>query len=325
MTLALTLPPAGVALPDLAEYVRKMADIGYTAAWGSEVNGPDFASLLGHLAGHVDVDLGVIVVPAQIRAPWLLAATAASLSQLSGGRFSLGVGTSSEVIIEQWSGLPFDKPLSRLRETVELLRELLSGERVDHEGEFHTSRGYRLGVPPAAPVPLIVGALNAKSLRQAGEIGDGVALNQLGVQHLPQVLGEVRKGAEEAGKRLEELEIVARLFAWVTDDPGAARDQVRRQFAPYAATRVYNRFFRWLGYDEEMDALDAAAGDRDRAAMAAALSDDLVDALYIIGDADHVGATMKGYVDGGVTVPVIAPLGPEDADHTLRTVAEALA
>jgi probable F420-dependent oxidoreductase len=324
--LALSLPVAGMPLTQTEAFARSCADRGYTAAWASEVAGPDFSSLLGSLAGRVDLDLGVAVAPMQTRAPWLLAATASTLSHLSGGRFSLGVGTSSEVIVEQWSGLAFDHPLPRLHETVEVLRELLSGERVSHDGSHLRVQGYRLFAPPPAPVPILVGALNPRSLRQAGAIGDGVCLNQFGPQHLDAILSEVRAGARGAGKDPGALGVVARLFCWVTDDLPAARTAVRRAFAPYAATRVYNRFFRWLGFEQEMDALLAALAEGDRRGAAAALSDEFIDTIYAIGDADHVAERVKAYVDAGVTVPAIACLGPgrAEAERTLHSIAAAL-
>jgi probable F420-dependent oxidoreductase len=325
--LAVSLPINGMPLTETVPFVHWCAERGYTAAWASEVAGPDFATLLGQVAGQVDVDLGVAVAPMQTRVPWLLAATASSLSHLSGGRFTLGVGTSSEVIVEQWSGLLFDHPLGRLRETVEVLRQLLSGERVSHDGQHLRIQGYRLFAPPPAPVPIAVGALNPASLRQAGEIGDGVCLNQCGVPHLAAILSEIAAGAQKAGKDPVELSVIARLFCWATDDVAAARDAVRRSFAPYAATRVYNRFFRWLGFDREMDALLAALERRDRAGAAAALSDEFIDTLYVVGDADHVAGRVQAYVDAGVTLPVIACLGPGrgDAQRTLAAVATALA
>lgn len=326
MELAVSLPVNGMPLTETVPFVRSCAERGYTAAWASEVAGPDFATLLGQVAGQVDVDLGVAVAPMQTRAPWLLAATASSLSHLSGGRFSLGVGTSSEVIVEQWSGLPFDHPLARLRETVEVLRQLLSGERVSHDGEYLRIQRYRLFAPPPAPVPIFVGALNPASLRQAGELGDGVCLNQCGVAHLEDILSEVATGAEKAGRDPAGLSVMARLFCWVTDDVPAARNEVRRSFAPYAATRVYNRFFRWLGFTDEMDALLAALSQGDRAGAAGALSDEFIDTLYAVGDADHVAGRVQAYVDAGITIPAIACIGTgrAESERTLHTIAAAL-
>lgn len=324
MSLAVSLPVPGVPLAATADLVRRCADLGYTAVWASEVAGPDFASLLGSVA-HTGVDLGVAVVPVQTRAPWLIAATAASLAHLSQGRFSLGLGTSSEVIAEQWSGIPFERPLTRLRETVAVVRAMLAGERVDHEGTF-TTHGYRLPLPPPAPIPLLVGALNPASLRQAGAIGDGVCLNQLGERHVPLVLDEVRAGAAEAGRPAPTDRVVARLFCQVTDDVGAARTGLRRTFAPYVATSVYNRFYRWLGFEEEAQAVLDALAAGDRAAAGAALSDALLDTVTVVGDANVVAARVRAYLDAGVTVAAIQPLDAdaEGAERTLRAAAAAL-
>ncbi|MGH8885405.1 MAG: LLM class F420-dependent oxidoreductase [Egibacteraceae bacterium] len=325
MQLAVSLPVAGVGVDATVPFVRRCVEWGYSAAWSSEVAGPDFPSLLGAVAS-CGVDLGVAVAPVQTRSPWLLAATASTLSHLSGGRFTLGLGTSSEVIVEQWSGIPFERPLERLRETVEAVRAILSGQRVDLSGEFVTARGYRLFAPPPAPVPIVVGALNRRSLRQAGAIADGVCLNQLAPEHVPLVLAEARAGAEAAGRDPSGLLVVARLLCWVTDDVPAAREQARRTLVPYIATSVYHRFYRWLGFGEEAEAVRVALGGRDRKAATAAVSDRLLDAVTAIGDEEFVTAKVQAYVDAGVAVPVIACLCPDAvaAERTLRGIAARL-
>jgi probable F420-dependent oxidoreductase len=324
--LAVSLPVAGMPLDQTPALIRTARGWGYDAVWASEIAGPDFGSILGAVAVGAGggLDLGVAVAPVQTRSPWLLAATAASLWQLSGGRFTLGVGTSSEVIVSQWSGIDFERPLARLRETVAVLRSMFAGERVEVDGRFVSTHGYRLFAP--AQVPLYIGALNPRSLRQAGELGDGVCLNQLGPEHLPTVLGEVRAGAEGAG-RDPDMPVVARLFCLVTDDAPAAREAVRRTFAPYIATSVYNRFYRWLGFAEEAEAVRGALAAGDRAGAVAAVSDRVLDTVVAIGDADGVAARVQAYVDAGVTVPVIQCLAPgrAEAERTLRGIGERLA
>ncbi|MPZ74291.1 MAG: LLM class F420-dependent oxidoreductase [Nitriliruptorales bacterium] len=295
MQLAVSLPMAGVPLNESVALVRDATGWGYTAAWASEVAGPDFASLLGAVSNAVDIDLGVAVVPVQTRSPWLLAATAASLSHLSGGRFSLGLGTSSEVIVQQWSGIPFERPLARLRETVNVVRDMLAGERVQYDGQFLSTAGYRLFAPPPAPVPIIVGALNERSLRQAGAIGDGLALNQVAAEDVPMMLRQWRTGAEEAGRSVEGQPVVDRLFCLVTDQAAEAREFLRGFFAPYVATTVYNRFYRAHGFTEEADAVAAAMKAGDRKAASAAVSDRLLDAVTAVGDADAVAARVQDY------------------------------
>lgn len=327
MQLALSLPIAGMPLTETVDLVREAKGWGYTAAWASEVAGPDFATVLGAVSTVGDIDLGVAVTPVQTRTPWLLAATAASLSHLTDGRFTLGVGTSSEVIVRQWSGLPFDRPLAQLRESVEVLRTILSGERVNHEGDFVSINGYRLFAATPAPVPIVVGALNDKSLRQAGAIGDGVALNQVAAEDVPAMLEQWRAGALEAGRSTDDLPVVDRLFCLVTDQPDEAREFLRSFFAPYVATSVYNRFYRAHGFEKEADEVAVAMAARDRKAAAAAVSDRLLAAVTAVGSEDEVAARVGDYIDAGVTVPVIACLGPgrEAASTTLRAIGERLA
>ncbi len=326
MQLAVSLPVTGMPLHETVDLVREAKSWGYTAAWASEVAGPDFATLLGAVSTVGDIDLGVAVAPVQTRSPWLMAATAASLSHLTHGRFSLGVGTSSEVIVEQWSGVPFERPLARLRESVELIRSILAGERTNHDGEFLRTSGYRLFAPPPAEVPIIVGALNPKSLRQAGAIGDGVALNQVAAEDVSGMLDEWRAGAAEAGRSTQGMPVVDRLFCLVTDEPDAAREFLRGFFAPYVATTVYNRFYRAHGFAEEADAVNAAMVTKDRKAATAAVSDRLLGAVTAIGGPDEVAARVQDYIDAGVTIPVIAPLGVgrDEATRTLKAIGERL-
>ena len=320
--LALSLPLTGVDARSAVDVAREAERRGYTACWASEVNGPDAFTTLGALAVATDLELGVAVVPAQTRATFVLGMTACSLAELSGGRFTLGIGSSSEVIVDRWAGAPFDKPLTAVRESVEALRPLLSGERSTLEGEVIHVGGYKPHAPPPGRVPLVVGALNPRSCRMVGRLGvDGVALNQLGPSHVGPVLEQVAAGA--GGALPDDYRVVARLFCAVTDDVAGTREIVKSVFAPYVATSVYNRFYRWLGYEDVADAVLEAAGDR--AAMAAAMSDELVDELFCLGTADEVAGKVAAYAEAGVTVPVIQPLGMDraQAEHTLWALADA--
>jgi probable F420-dependent oxidoreductase len=321
--LALSLPLTGVDARTAVDVAREAEQRGYAACWNAEVQGPDAFTTLGALAVATDLELGVAVVPAQTRSAFVLGMTAVSLAELSGGRFSLGIGASSEVIVDRWAGQPFDKPLTAVRETVEALRPVLSGERSTYAGERVRLGGYRPhAVPPGGRVPLILGALNPRSCRLVGELGvDGIALNQLAPHHVPQVLDQVAAGA--GGDLPDGFRVVARLFCAVTDDVPAARQLVKAVFAPYIATSVYNRFYRWMGYEEEAQAVLDAAGDRE--AMAAAISDRVIDDLFCLGTPDDIAARIAAYHEAGVTVPVVAPLslGREQAESTLWAIADA--
>src|SRR5881409_2645081 len=162
----MTIPFAGVPLHELGPLVRRIEDAGYDSVWSAEATELDGFTPLVVAAEHSErlrLVTGIVNVFTRGRA--LLAQTAATLADLSGGRFTLGLGVSSNVIVERWNAIPFERPLPRMRETVDYLRCALAGERVDG--------GFRLATPPAEPVPIVLAALRDRMLRLAAEIGDG--------------------------------------------------------------------------------------------------------------------------------------------------------
>ncbi len=321
--LAVTALLPGCTAPESVEVVERAPELGYRAVWASEVDGPDAFSLLGALAATTSMDLAVGVVPVQTRTVFALGMTAVSLAQLSSGRFILGVGASSEVLVSRFAGQSFERPLTYLREAAVALRPLLSGDRSSFEGRYVRIGGYKPPTPPPKPIPLYFGSLNPGSLRLAGELADGLCVNQVSACHLPLMLDEVRRGAQRVGRQLGEFPVVARLFCLVTDDVPAGRRLIAQAFSAYAATSVYNRFYRWMGYHEEAEAIAQAAQVRDGDGIAGAFSDRLIDDLFLIGNPSAIAARLEEYIDAGVTVPVIAPIcfGPADSARTLAEIA----
>ena len=326
-TLAISPAFAGCSLAETFDIARASSGWGYTAAWADEVVGHDCFAMLGALSREVDLDLGVAVAPVQTRSAFVLGRAALTLAELTGGRFSLGIGASSEVLVTRFAGLDWDKPLTHVRETTEALRAILAGQRATVEGEKVRIGGFKYGLPAPTPVPLLLGSLNPKSLQLAGALADGLCLNQMAPHHVPMMLEEVRRGAEEAGRALpEDFPVVARLMVVVTDDAPAARQMLKGVFAPYAATTGYNRFFRWIGYEEEATAIAEAAERGDRAAMVEAYSDEMANDVLVIGTAEEVATKVRAYLDAGVTVAAIEPLAPgvEAVTATLQAAAAAL-
>jgi probable F420-dependent oxidoreductase len=252
--------------------------------------------------------IGTAVVPAQTRTPLVHAMAAMSLSQLTGGKFVLGLGLSSPNIVRDWAGQPYDRPLTRLREHVVVLRKALSGERVDFEGKTLQAKRFKLGGRPVGSVPIYLGALNEKALRLAGELCDGVILNMVPEAALPQILGAVREGAIAAGRDPAQLEVVSRLHVVLTDKPEQGRALVRNVFGAYAATPGYNRCFEWIGFEREAREIRERYAKGDRAGVAAAVSDGLCDAMAVVGDAATVRARVRAYAEQGIDVCVINPI-----------------
>lgn len=325
--LAISAPIPGPDLRDSVAYAKEAEELGYTEAWLAEVGGADAFTLAGALALETGLRLGTAVVPIYTRTPMVLGMTAASMSQLAPDRFVLGIGTSSENIVQRWSGTPFEKPYTRMRETLEALRPMLAGEKVSYEGETLRVDGFRMQIAYSGEPKVYIGALNRRMLRLAGARADGVILNMLAPDHVKQVLAEVAAGAEEAGRDPEEIESVARIHM-VYDVPfedGAGI--VRSVFGPYAATSVYNKFFSWIGFEEEAAAVAEAWSEKDREGLAGAVSDDMVRAMAVIGTADECRERLDEYFDAGLDVAALNPmtLDPADAYRMMRELAPGIA
>jgi probable F420-dependent oxidoreductase len=290
-------PQAAVETAGLA------AEVGYTSFWTAETTGPEAFSVLT-AAGAVapSLDLGTGVLALQLRTPMVVAMAGATLQALHPERdILLGVGISSPVVATRWHGQPYtDEPLGQVREYVTLLRACLSGEKVDFAGDHYQVKGFRLGVRLGERRPkIVVGALNPKMLALAGELADGVLLNYLPASHVPWSVEQVRAGGD--------AEIYAYVHAGICEREDGI-DLARRDLFSYAVVDAYARSFKRAGFADEVAAIRAAHAAGDREAAVAAVSDRMVDAIDVMGDADVVHATMRAYADAGVDVPVLMPL-----------------
>jgi probable F420-dependent oxidoreductase len=316
----MTIPFDGIPLAEHADVLRELADLGYTDVWSSEANGTDaFTPLAMTAAWEPRLRLGTAIVPAYLRGPALLAQTVAALAEAAPGRFLLGIGTSSDVIVERWNGLAFEQPYQRVRDTIRFLRAALTGEKVTQQYETFHVDSVRLGRPPAQVPPLLVAALRPGMLRLAGREGDGAILNWLGAVDVPQVVSHVAEGAGGQAK-----EIVARIFVLPTEDRDYVRQVGRRAIASYLTVPVYTAFHQWLGRGEMIAPLLAAWAAGDRKGALETIPDELVDTLIVHGSPDACREHLGRYVAAGITTPVMALLpGPYEFRPMLRSLAPA--
>ena len=296
--------------PDLAvTTARSAAELGYTSFWTAETTGPEAFSVLGAAgAAAPGLDLGTGVLALQLRTPMLVAMAGATLQALHpDSDILLGVGISSPVVAQRWHGQPYsDRPIAQVREYVTLLRSCLSGEKVDFAGDFYQVKGFRLGVRLGERRPkIVVGALNPRMLALAGELADGVLLNYLPASHVPWSVEQVRNGGDAT--------IYAYVHAGVCERHEGI-DKARRDLYSYAVVDSYARNFERAGFGDEVAEIRGRFADGDKAGAVEAVSDRMVDAIDVMGDADTVYATMRSYVDAGVDVPVLMPL-PWGADR----------
>jgi probable F420-dependent oxidoreductase len=309
----ITVPFDDVPLAEHGAWFERLAELGYTDVWTGEANAADGFTPLALAAMASDrLHLGTAVVPVYTRGPGLLAMQAATMAELAPGRFALGVGSSSDVIVERWNATPFTDPYKRVRDTVRFLRAALTGEKVDAEYETFTVRGFRLGRRIGQPPPIYVAALRPGMLRLAGREADGAILNWLSAEDVSKVVPEVGPGKA----------IVARIFVCPTEDVERARYVGRIGIAAYLNVAVYAAFHEWLGRGPLLEEMWAAWRAGDRKAALSAIPDEVVDALVVHGSPEQCRAHVQRYVDNGVTIPVLAVLpGGDD----LATVVENLA
>ena len=297
MGYGMTVPFDGVPLSEHRDWYQELVDLGYTDAWSSEADGTDaFTPLALAAAWAPSLRLGTAIVPAYTRGPALLAQSAAALAEAAPGKFVLGVGTSSDVIVERWNGIPFEEPYKRTRDLVRFLRQALAGEKVDATFETFTVKGFRLGRPPETPPPILVAALRPGMLRLAGREGDGAIINWLGADDVARVVPEVGAGKE----------IVARIFVFPSEDTGTVRVVAKRMIAAYLNVPVYAAFHEWLGRGPLLEEMWAAWKAGDRKAALEAIPDQVIDDLVLHGSPAEVRAGIQRYIDNGVTTPALA-------------------
>jgi probable F420-dependent oxidoreductase len=283
----MTIPFEGVPLHELGSLAERAEGLGYDGLWSAESTHHDGFTPLVSAAEHTErVRLVTGIVNVFTRGPALLAQTAAALADVSNGRFVLGLGVSSNVIVEQWNEISFRRPLAKVVETVGYLRTVLAGER--------GRGGFRLAAPPAHPVPIVLAALREPMLRLAARIADGAFTNFLPLSRVEHVL---------AAFGAPEKELACRFFSFHGDD---ALERAKRTFVAYATVPVYTDFFRWLGFAEHLDPLVEAwnAGDRKRAVEL--VPEHLVREIFLLGPLDTQRERLAEFGAAGIGTGVLA-------------------
>lgn len=304
----LTIPFTGVPLAAHRELIEQLPDLGYTDAWSAETAGTDaFSPLLLASQWAPSLRLGTAIAPVYTRGPGLLAMSAATLAEAAPGRFVLGIGASSPVIVQNWNAAEFADPFGRSRDTLRFLRSALAGEKVTEEYKTFSVSKFRLERPPDPPPSIMLAALRPGMLRLAAKEADGAITNWLAPTDVPKVRAEVG----------EDVELVARVFVCPTEDAEAARGLGRMLISSYLTVPVYAKFHDWLGRGDALAPMHEAwaAGDRQRANTV--IPDEVVDDLVVHGSLDECRERIQSYVDNGLDTPVIGllPTGGDPFDQ----------
>lgn len=300
----ITVPFSSVPLNEHKDWYEECASLGYTDLWTGEAQGADgFTPLTLAAAWAPSLRLGTAIIPAFTRAPAVMAQSVAAMAEAAPGRFAFGIGTSSNVIVEQWNGVPFEEPYKRTRDMVRFVKAALSGEKITEDYDTFSVKGFRLGMKVRQVPPVLVAALRPGMLRMAAREGEGAIINWLSADDVKTVKAEIDAGW---GDKVGEPEVVARIFVCPSEDVETVRNVGRFMIAAYVNVPVYAEFHRWLGRGDQFQGMWDAWQAGDRKAATAAIPDEVVDELIVHGSPDECRAKVQRYVDNGVTTPVLA-------------------
>ncbi|HWL66492.1 MAG TPA: LLM class F420-dependent oxidoreductase [Actinomycetota bacterium] len=313
--LGFTGPVFGFDVRATSELARKAEGMGYTDCWTAETSGPDGFSVASAVGVSTkSLRLGIAIAPVYTRPPALMAMSALAVYQATEGRFCLGLGASSPVIVEGWMGEKLERPLTYMREAVEVVRSAFAGDKVDFKGTTATVRGFRLDGAPKEQLPIFLAALGPQMMALTNEIADGIVLYLA-----------TEEGVRIAAKACPGKEIAERIMVCPDEDVDQVRGAVRWMLTPYVAVPAYNRFIAAQGFEDEARQVADAWKNNEREKARDAVSDRLIDALVIMGSADECKERLESFREAGLVTPILAPFSltgdPKKVEAALKSLA----
>ena len=304
---------------EIVACVKLAEELGYESAWVAEGHGGDQFAILSACATQTSrIILGTSITSAFVRSGPTIAMAAATVDEISQGRFILGIGSSHKIQVEPEHGIPYSKPLTRVRETVELVRELLREGIVHYQGETISIEKFEFWFEPhRRAMPIYLSAVFPKMTEVCGEIADGIILTRSTLETGAKVKAQLATGAARAGRDAGKITISSLLPVAVAESRAEALDNLRAGTAAYAGYFPrYNRLIADHGFVAEAAAIAEAWARGDQAAAVRAVSDELVDATGIAGTAGECGECIQAYRDSGIDLPILAPFSRGANAHT---------
>ncbi|MWA14948.1 LLM class F420-dependent oxidoreductase [Streptomyces sp. BA2] len=315
-----------------ADDVAALESAGLDAVWVAEAYGFDSPTIMGYLAARTErMKIGAAILNVYSRTPALIAQTAAGLDAISGGRAIIGLGASGPQVVEGWHGKPYDKPLARTREAIELTRRILRREVIDHHGitdmPLPEEKGGKLGKPlkiltrpVRSEVPLYVASLGPANVRMTAEIADGWLPTLFIPEKAHQVWGApLAEGKEKRDPALGPLQTVAGGLLAIGDDAAAVRDMARPQIALYVGgmgapgKNFYNDLAVAYGYEKEAKRIQELYLSGKKKEAEAAVPDEFCELMSLCGPESYVRERVEAFREAGVTMLNVIPVGPEPA------------
>ncbi len=305
--IGVTLHTGDMSFDELLEYAQEAERLGYEGFWLTEESGKEAFSMLALLSrATTRITLGTGIVSFYSRTPTLLAMGASTIQRLSGGRFVLGIGSGGIGFIERGHGLKIDKPLARARETVDIVRGLLTQKRFDYDGRWFKVRDFHLreGVPETPP-RIVLAALGPKMVRLSAEIADGFIANWLTEESLAMYREEMRAGAETAGRDPKDVKVMTLAMTATEDDAGM--EAMRQGLAFYYASRHYHPAAEAAGFGREAADIQAVWQTGDFKRAASLVTDAMVEKFAIMGSPEARRAKLR-WMESENVYPIIYPV-----------------
>jgi alkanesulfonate monooxygenase SsuD/methylene tetrahydromethanopterin reductase-like flavin-dependent oxidoreductase (luciferase family) len=321
-------PRTGIVLPEYADwsgdwlvnYAERAVDSGFDSVWIGEGWGYNPFSLLARIAERTDCTLGTCIANAFARSPAALAANTLTIHEATDGQFVLGLGSSTPLVVERYHGQSFERPLRRIRETIEILDLALSGDRIDYDGEIFELGGFTLNHADGQEIPVLNAALGTTNIAMSIDFADGMLPH---LMPLP-AIGEAIEEARDRANRDRDLHVSPSIPTAISDDPEEARSVLSQHIAYYVgSTDFYNGVVADHGFPDEAEAIQSAWRDGDKAGAAEEVTPALQDALGIAGTPEYARERVNDLLDVVVDTALISfPEGATDEmfETTLRAL-----
>ena len=300
----------GPTAREIVDCVRLAEELGYESAWVAEGHGGDqFAILSACATATTRIALGTDITSVFVRTVPTIAMAALTVDELSQGRFVLGIGSSHKVQVGPEHGVTYAKPLTRVRETVEAVRQLVQTGKLKYRGETFEIENFDLWFTPHRnEIPIYIAAVFPKMTALCGEIADGIILTRSTLDTAGQARQHIAAGAQKSGRSLDDFAVTTLLPTAVAPTMAEARNEIRPGLALYAGFFPrYNQLIAAHGFEGEATDIARAWSEGDRDGAVRAVSDDLIDATSIAGTPEHCRARLEAYRQSGIDTPIISP------------------
>ncbi len=312
---------------EITELTSVAESMGYDRVWIIETNDRDAFAVATEMALATErVVIGTNIVSVFTRTPTLLAMGAFTLDEISGGRFVLGIGPGGTEIVRDGHGVPFSKPLTRVSESIDIIRALVPGDRLDYDGsQFAISGGFRLREGARDPnMPIYISALNPKMLELSGEKADGVILSHAPIEAVTSIRERVSEGAKRSGRDPQDVEICINLPVGVDEPEGISN--LRKAVAWHLAAPTYDWLVSHTSYQDEVGRIRSLWWEGDRKEAAELVHDDILLTFGVGYTTEMIQSRIAAYLDAGIT-PIIDSHGirkQHEKDDTVRIMEAAI-